>query len=96
MEAANAKSRPQNGKPDIRLYTTAPCARCVRAKDLLQRRGLDFTELNLVKDPVGRRELAELTGRMTFPQIVVDGEPLGGLQELQEADERGELEQRGS
>ena len=49
-------------------------------------------EVNLAKDPVGRRELAEFTGRMTFPQIVIDGEPLGGFQELLEADEAGRLE----
>ena len=81
-----------NGKPDITVYTTDPCARCIRAKDLLRRRNLDFDEINLAKDPVGRRELAAFTGHMTFPQIVVDGRPLGGFVELQEADENGELE----
>jgi glutaredoxin 3 len=85
---------PRDGKPKITVYTTDPCARCIRAKDLLKRRGLAFEEVNLVKDPRGRRDLVELTGRMTFPQIVIDGEPLGGLQELQQADERGELARR--
>jgi glutaredoxin 3 len=79
-------------QPQITVYTTDPCARCIRAKDLLKRRGLEYEEVNLVKDPVGRRNLVELTGQMTFPQIVIGGEPLGGLQELQQADERGELE----
>ncbi|MEX0992390.1 MAG: glutaredoxin domain-containing protein [Solirubrobacterales bacterium] len=81
----------QDEKPKITVYTTDPCARCIRAKDLLKRRGIAFEEVNLVKDPQGRRDLVELTGQMTFPQIVIDGEPLGGLQELQQADERGEL-----
>jgi glutaredoxin 3 len=81
-----------NGKPSITVYTTDPCARCIRAKDLLRKHELDFVEINLAKDPVGRRELVEFTGRMTFPQIVIDGRPIGGLQELQEADEEGELE----
>ena len=81
-----------NGKPDITVYTTDPCARCIRAKDLLRSRNLRFEEVNLVKDPVGRRELAAFTGHMTFPQIVIDGRPLGGFVELQEADENGELE----
>ncbi len=79
-------------KPKITVYTTDPCARCIRAKDLLKRRGLDHEEINLVKDPAGRRDLVKLTGQMTFPQIVIDGKPIGGLQELLEADERGELE----
>lgn len=81
-----------NGKPSITVYTTDPCARCIRAKDLLRKHELDFVEINLAKDPVGRRELVEVTGRMTFPQIVIDGRLIGGLQELQEADEEGELE----
>ncbi len=80
-----------NGQPEITVYTTDPCARCIRAKDLLASHGLAFVEVNLAKDPVGRRELAAFTGQMTFPQIVIDGEPLGGFQELLEADEQGRL-----
>jgi glutaredoxin 3 len=79
-------------KPDITLYTTEPCARCLRAKKLLESHGLEYREVNLVKDPIGRRELVDLTGQMTFPQIVIDGRPLGGFKELMEADGRGELE----
>jgi glutaredoxin 3 len=82
----------RNGKARITLYTTDPCARCIRAKDLLVKRELAFVEVNLAKDPVGRRELAEFTGRLTFPQIVIDGQPIGGFQELLEADENGVLE----
>ena len=82
-----------NGKQaQITVYTTDPCARCIRAKDLLIGRSLEFVEVNLAKDPLGRRRLAEFTGHMTFPQIVIDGRPLGGLQELQEADSEGLLE----
>jgi glutaredoxin 3 len=81
-----------NGKPSIKVYTTDPCARCIRAKDLLTLRGLEFVEINLAKDPTGRRDLAEFTGFMTFPQIVIDGRPIGGLAELQQADEEGLLE----
>ena len=81
-----------NGNPKITVYTTDPCARCIRAKELLVKRELAFVEINLAKDPVGRRELAAFTGRMTFPQIVIDDEPLGGFQELLEADEAGRLE----
>jgi glutaredoxin 3 len=82
-----------NVQAEITVYTTDPCARCIRAKDLLTLRGLAFVEVNLAKDPVGRRDLAEFTGFMTFPQIVIDGRPIGGLQELQQADEEGFLEQ---
>ena len=77
---------------EITVYTTDPCARCIRAKDLLRSRGLVFQEVNLAKDPVGRRNLVEFTGQMTFPQIVIGGEPIGGFQELVEADRQGRLE----
>ena len=91
MDQFNEKSARE--KAGITVYTTDPCARCIRAKDLLRLRRLEFVEVNLAKDPVGRRELAEFTGFVTFPQIVIDDRPLGGLQELQQADEEGLLEQ---
>jgi glutaredoxin 3 len=78
-------------QPEIVVYTTDPCARCIRAKDLLSARGLSFREVNLAKDPVGRRRLADFTGHMTFPQIVIGGEPVGGFQDLVEADRQGRL-----
>jgi glutaredoxin 3 len=73
------------------LYTADPCARCGNAKALLSRRGIEFEEVNLSKDPVGRAELARRTGLMTFPQISVGGQTLGGLDDLRAADEDGRL-----
>jgi glutaredoxin 3 len=84
---------PGSTQPEIVVYTTDPCARCIRAKDLLSARGLSFREVNLAKDPVGRRRLADFTGHMTFPQIVIGGEPVGGFQDLVEADRQGRLDQ---
>lgn len=73
------------------VYTTDPCARCGNAKAILARHGAEIEEVNLAKDPDGRAELARRTGLMTFPQIVIDGRALGGLDDLRAADERGEL-----
>jgi glutaredoxin 3 len=75
----------------VLLYTTEPCRRCGNAKALLDRHGIDYDEVNLSKDPVGRAELARRTGLMTFPQVVIDGETLGGLDDLRAADEDGRL-----
>ncbi len=75
----------------VTVYTTEPCAYCRNAKTLLERRGIAFEEVNLAKDPDGRVELSRRTGMMTFPQIVIDGETLGGLDELQVADHQGFL-----
>ncbi len=75
----------------VTVYTTDACARCVTAKTLLTRRGVDYQEINLAKDPDGRAELALKTGMTTFPQIVIDGETLGGLDQLIAADRAGRL-----
>jgi glutaredoxin 3 len=73
------------------VYTTDQCARCVTAKALLARRGIGYEEINLAKDPDGRAELAQRTGMITFPQIVIDGELLGGFDQLMAADREGRL-----
>jgi glutaredoxin 3 len=78
---------------EIIVYSTEPCSFCARVKGLLQARGVPFTEVNLSKDPQGRVELAGRTGMMTFPQVVVDGELLGGFSELQAAVESGRLDE---
>jgi glutaredoxin 3 len=77
---------------EIIVYTTEPCSFCVRAKQLLAKRGLTYAEVNLSKDPAGRAELAQRTGMFSFPQVVIDGELLGGWREVLEADEAGRLE----
>ena len=76
----------------VTVYTTEPCSFCRNAKALLTSRGVEYTEVNLSKDPAGRAELAQRTGMMTFPQIVVDDAPLGGFRELLEADRDGTLD----
>ena len=75
----------------VTIYTTVPCARCGNAKALLSERGIEFDEVNLAKDPVGRAELARRTGLMTFPQIMVGDRTVGGLDELRAADQDGRL-----
>ena len=75
----------------IIVYSTEPCARCVNAKALLERRGIPYREINLAKDPDGRAELVRRTGMMTFPQIMIGDQPLGGLDELIAADRDGRL-----
>jgi glutaredoxin 3 len=73
------------------LYTTDRCSKCVGAKALLERRGIAFDEVNLARDPDGREALMRRTGMLTFPQIVIGEEVIGGLRELVAADKRGRL-----
>ncbi len=75
----------------VKFYTTNTCPYCRSAKALLDRRGISYEEINLTRDPDSRQELAELTGMITFPQIVIDGVPIGGFQELLAADRAGRL-----
>jgi glutaredoxin 3 len=75
----------------VTVYTTEPCGYCRTAKALLDRRGVPYDEVNLAKDAAGRSELVARTGMMTFPQVMLDGEPLGGFQELVMADRSGRL-----
>ena len=77
--------------PRVTIYTTEPCGFCRVAKSLLEKRSVAFTEISLAKDPVGRTELVQLTGMMTFPQVVIDDTPIGGYQELVQLDRSGGL-----
>jgi len=74
------------------LYTTDPCGFCRQAKALLTSRGITYVEVNLSKDPVGRADLVNRTGQMTFPQVLVGERAIGGFRELLEADRDGTLE----
>jgi glutaredoxin 3 len=76
---------------DITVYTTDHCSLCVSAKTLLERRGIPYQEVNLARDPDGRAKLQSVTGMLSFPQIVIDGETIGGFTELVSADRQGRL-----
>ena len=75
----------------VTVYTTDHCGFCVSAKKLLERRGIDYEEINLARDADSRAQLSSLTGMFTFPQIVVDGQAIGGFMELLAADREGRL-----
>ena len=75
----------------ITVYTTEPCSFCVRVKQLLAQRDVAFEEINLSKDPEGRAQLVARTGMLSFPQVVIGDEVLGGFRETLEADRSGRL-----
>jgi glutaredoxin 3 len=77
----------------ITVYSTDPCSFCTRVKGLLEARGADFAEINLTKDPAGRMALVQKTGMMSFPQVLIDDELLGGFAELQAAIDSGRLDE---
>ncbi len=75
----------------VTIFTTEPCGFCRVAKSLLDKRNIPYDEVNLAKDALGRTELVRMTGMMTFPQVVIGAEVLGGYQELVQADKAGRL-----
>jgi glutaredoxin 3 len=76
----------------IKMYTTAWCGYCHRAKALLEGRGLEYEEIALDDDPAFRAKLLDRTGRWTVPQIFIDDRPVGGYTELWELDRSGRLD----
>jgi glutaredoxin 3 len=74
------------------MYTTRWCGYCVRAKALLDARGLAYEEIKLDDDPAFRAHLLELTGGWTVPQILIDGAPIGGFAELWALERSGGLD----
>jgi glutaredoxin 3 len=76
---------------DVIVYSADWCPFCTRAKSLLNAREIPFEEINVDRVPGFREKLVEMTGRMTVPQIMVDGDPVGGFNELAALDRNGEL-----
>jgi len=78
---------------EIEIYTTAFCPYCERAKALLARKGVRFTEHDAPQGSPARREaIARSGGRTTVPQIFINGQAIGGSDELLALDRAGQLD----
>jgi glutaredoxin 3 len=75
------------------IYTTDRCSFCVRVKMLLKARAIDFEEINVAGDPMAFVELAQKTGMMTLPQVMIGGKLIGGYRETAEAERSGLLDE---
>ena len=78
--------------PKVEVYTWSNCPFCVRAKDLLSRKGVPFTEIDLDGKDDELKALRERTGMRTVPQIFVGDAHVGGFSELAALDAKGELD----
>lgn len=77
----------------VRIYTTAVCPYCIRAKQLLQARGVEqIEEIRIDQDPQARTVMMEQTGRRTVPQIYIGDAHVGGFDDLAALDKKGELD----
>ncbi|KAA0676795.1 glutaredoxin 3 [Roseomonas genomospecies 6] len=78
---------------DVVIYTTPFCPYCSRAKRLLDSKGVAYEEIDLYMQPGRRDEMVQRAeGRMTVPQIFIDGKPYGGSDDIHALDRAGKLD----
>ena len=77
----------------ILIYSTNWCRYCDLAKRFFDKKGWKYEEINIEKIDMSREQLAEITGGMTVPQIVVNGTNIGGFDKLMILSQSGELEE---
>jgi glutaredoxin 3 len=76
----------------VKMYTTAVCPFCIRAKQILKSKGVDqIEEVRVDMLPDERMKMMEITGRRTVPQIFIGDTHVGGCDDLQALDSRGAL-----
>ena len=75
----------------IKIYTITICPYCSAAKRLFKARGFEYEEINIEHEGISREKLVELTGGRTVPQIIIDGKPIGGYDNLLVLDQKGGL-----
>lgn len=79
--------------PQVEIYTWATCPYCVRAKALLQSKGVKYQEYSVDGDEVARAKMAErANGRRSVPQIFIDNKHIGGCDDLHALDAQGGLD----
>ncbi len=78
---------------EVEIYTTMFCPYCSRARALFQKKGVSFLDIDLGEEPERRAEMiARAGGRSTVPQIFIDGEHIGGCDDLIALDQAGRLD----
>ena len=80
--------------PRVTVYSTANCPICVKAKSMLSKWNIDFTETRIDTDNAELKDFGEVTrGARTVPQILIDGKLIGGFSELTELHMDGDLDE---
>ena len=76
----------------VEIYTTPFCGYCARAKGLLEQKGAAYDEMDVMEDSAKRAEMRERSKRSTVPQIFINGQHIGGSDELAALDQAGKLD----
>ena len=78
---------------DVTIYTTPICGYCAAAKRLLEKKGVTYLEIDVMRAPERRAEMMErASGRHTVPQIFIGEKHIGGFDDMAELDRRGNLD----
>ena len=80
------------GAPQVEMYASDWCGYCRRARALLERKGVPFTEIDVDMIPGARAEMVARGGGDTVPQVFIGGQAVGGCDELQALDAAGRLD----
>jgi glutaredoxin 3 len=78
---------------EVIIYTKEICPYCVKAKGLLQRKNIQFTEIKVTDDKTKEEMVQKSGGRMTVPQIFINGNAIGGCDDLHALDAEGQLDE---
>jgi GrxC family glutaredoxin len=78
--------------PRVIVYTTSYCPYCFGAKAFLQSKNVEFEEIDVTDDPSRRAEMERLSARRTVPQIFIDGQSIGGYDDIRRLDDTGALD----
>jgi len=76
----------------INIYSTLFCPYCTRAKMLLEQKGMEYNEIRVDIETERRKEMMELSGRTSVPQIFIDDDHIGGCDDLYHLEAQGELD----
>ena len=77
---------------EVKIYTRQWCGYCTAAERLLKSKGVPFENIDCTGDNEKRKWLAEITGRSTVPQIFIDGQAVGGYDDINALDRAGKLD----
>ncbi len=77
---------------DVVIYTTPICPYCVRAKSLLKQKGVEWKEIDVSRDDNERMALMARTKQRTVPQIFINGQHIGGSDDLYALERAGKLD----
>ena len=76
----------------VTIYTKPYCPYCIRAVSLLEKKGVEFTEIEAGGDPEKRREMMQRSGRSTYPQIFIGERHIGGCDDMMALEYAGKLD----